>query len=309
MNISTAQSKPQKLKIPRARYTGYSGTKINPRNFHVSQIKFYLILIPMAIFMALPIVYIFSTAFKPLNELFAWPPQFFVAEPTFKNFIDLFAVTSNTGVPMTVYIWNSIWISGAVVVISIFVSSLAGYALSKLKFKLKKPLLLINNIAIIFVGSSVVIPRYLVIQSLGIIDTFWVHILPGLAVPVGLFLIKQFIDQIPNELIEAAKVDGANEFQIYFNIILPLIKPAVATIAIVSFQSVWNNTEVSTNLITDERLKTFAFYMSTLTTQANTVAGQGMAAAAALIMFIPNLIIFIILQKNVMDTMAHSGMK
>src|SRR5690606_35862921 len=165
------------------------------------------------------------------------------------------------------------------------------------------------NIAIIFVGSSVVIPRYLVIQSLGIMDTFWVHILPGLAVPVGLFLIKQFIDQIPNELIEAAKVDGANEFQIYFNIILPLIKPAIATIAIVSFQSVWNNTEVSTNLITDERLKTFAFYMSTLTTQANTVAGQGMAAAAALIMFIPNLIIFIILQKNVMDTMAHSGMK
>jgi ABC-type glycerol-3-phosphate transport system permease component len=287
----------------------YAGTKINPKHFDVTQIKFYLILIPMAIFMALPIVYIFSTAFKPLNELFAWPPQFFVAEPTFKNFIDLFEVTSNTGVPMSVYLWNSIWVSAVVVLVSIFVSSLAGYALSKLKFKLKKPLLLLNNIAIIFVGSSVVIPRYLVIQSLGIIDTFWVHILPGLAVPVGLFLIKQFVDQIPDELIEAAKIDGANEFQIYFNIILPLIKPALATIAIVSFQSVWNNTEVSTNLISDEKLKTFAFYMSTLTTQANTVAGQGMAAAAALIMFIPNLVIFIILQKNVMDTMAHSGMK
>lgn len=287
----------------------FQGTKINPKNFHMSQIKFYLILIPMAIFMALPIVYIFSTAFKPINELFAWPPQFFVVEPTLSNFIQLFNVTSTTGVPMTRYLFNSIIISVIVVFASIFVSSLAGYALSKLKFKLKKPLLIVNNIAIIFVGSSVIIPRYLVIQSLGLVDNFLVHIIPGLAIPVGLFLIKQFIDQIPNELIEAAKIDGASEIQIYFNIILPLIKPALATIAIVSFQGVWNNVETSTLFIQDERFKTFAFYMSTLTTTANTVAGQGMAAAAALIMFVPNLVIFMFLQKNVMDTMAHSGMK
>ncbi len=287
----------------------FQGTKINPKNFHMSQIKFYLILVPMAIFMALPIVYIFSTAFKPINELFAWPPQFFFVEPTLNNFVQLFNVTSTTGVPMTRYLFNSIIISVIVVFASIFVSSLAGYALSKLKFKLKKPLLIINNIAIIFVGSSVIIPRYLVIQSLGLVDNFLVHIIPGLAIPVGLFLIKQFIDQIPNELIEAAKIDGASEIQIYFNIILPLIKPALATIAIVSFQGVWNNVETSTLYIQDERFKTFAFYMSTLTTTANTVAGQGMAAAAALIMFIPNLVIFMFLQKNVMDTMAHSGMK
>ncbi|HLT00460.1 MAG TPA: carbohydrate ABC transporter permease [Acholeplasma sp.] len=287
----------------------FQGTRINPKHLHKSQIKFFLILVPLAIFMALPIVYIVSTAFKPINELFAWPPQFFVVEPTLKNFTDLFNVTSTTGVPMTRYLFNSIVISVLVVITSIFVSSLAGYALSKVQFKLKKPLLFLNNIAIIFVGSSVVIPRYLVIQSLGLVDNFLVHIIPGLAIPVGLFLIKQFIDQIPNELIEAAKIDGANEFQVYMNIILPLIKPAIATIAIVSFQGVWNNVETSTLYIQDERYKTFAFYMSTLTTTANTVAGQGMAAAAALIMFVPNLIIFIILQKNVMDTMAHSGMK
>lgn len=287
----------------------FRGTEINPRNHNKSQIKFYLILIPMAIFMIMPIIYIFNHAFKPIEELFAWPPKFFVQRPTLKNFRDLFEMTSTTGIPVSRYLFNSIFISIVVVFASILVGSMAGFALSKLKFKLKKPLLFANNIALMFVGASVVIPKYLVIERLGLIDTFWVHIIPGLAIPVGLFLIKQFIDQVPDELIEAAKIDGASTFRVYYDIMLPLIKPALATIAIVSFQSVWNNVETSTNYINRESLKTFAFYLQTLTTQGNAVAGQGMSAAASLIMFIPNLVIFIFLQKNVMNTMAHSGIK
>lgn len=289
--------------------SNYNATKINPKKFHKSQIKFILILTPIAIFMAMPIVYIFNHAFKPITELFEWPPKFFVRNPTLDNFIDLFEVTSTTGIPMSRYLFNSIVISAVVVFASIFVSSIAGFALSKLDFKLKKPLLIANNIALMFVGASVVIPRYLIIERLGLIDTFWVHIIPGLAIPVGLFLIKQFIDQIPKELLEAAKIDGATNFQIYYKIILPLIKPALATIAIVSFQAVWNDAGTSTTYVNNESLKTFAFYMSTLTTATNSVAGTGMSAASALIMFVPNLVIFIFLQKNVMNTMAHSGIK
>ena len=287
----------------------YFGTKMNPKRFHLSQWRFLIILIPVAIFMGLPIVYIFNHAFKPLVELFEWPPRFFVQNPTFDNFIDLFAVTSSTGIPMLRYLFNSILITALTVFASIIIGSLAGFALSKLEFRFKNTLMWVNNIAIMFVGASVSIPRYLVIESLGLIDSFWVHIIPGLAIPVGLFLIKQFIDQIPKDLLEASKVDGANNLQIYWHIILPLIKPALATIAIVAFQSVWNNTEVSNLFINDESLKTFAFYMSTLTTTGNTVAGQGMAAAASLIMFLPNLLIFVILQRNVMNTMIHSGIK
>ncbi|MCD4826486.1 MAG: carbohydrate ABC transporter permease [Acholeplasmataceae bacterium] len=289
--------------------SSYNATKINPQRFHKSQIKFILILTPVALFMAMPIVYIFNHAFKPISELFEWPPKFFVRNPSFKNFTDLFQVSSTTTIPMSRYLFNSILIAIVVVFASIFVSSIAGFALSKLDFKIKKPMLIANNIALMFVGAAVVIPRYLIIESLGLIDTFWVHILPGLAIPVGLFLIKQFIDQIPKELLEAARMDGANNFQVYFKIILPLIKPALATIAIVSFQSIWNDAGTSTNYINDESLKTFAFYMSTLTTGTNAVAGTGMAAASSLIMFIPNLVIFIFLQKNVMNTMAHSGIK
>ena len=287
----------------------FKGTEINPRYFHRSQIKFYVILIIVAIIMGLPIVYIFNHAFKPIDELFAWPPRFFVINPTFKNFNDLFQMASTTGIPASRYLFNSIIIAIIVVVASIVVGSMAGFALSKLKFKLKKPMLFANNIALMFVGTAVVIPRYLVVGSLGLIDTFWVHIIPSLAIPVGLFLIKQFIDQIPEELIEAAKIDGAGHFRIYWSIVLPLIKPAIATIAIVAFQSTWNNAEISTNYINRESIKTFAFYLQTLTNQGNAVAGQGISAAASLIMFVPNLVIFIFLQKNVMNTMAHSGIK
>ena len=129
------------------------------------------------------------------------------------------------------------------------------------------------------------------------------------AMPMGIFLVKQFVDQVPDVLIEAAQMDGAKDLTIFFKIVLPLIKPVLATIAILSFQSVWNSTEASSIFINNESLKNFAFYMSTLTSSNNAVAGQGVAAVASLIMFIPNLLIFIIMQKNVMSTMAHSGIK
>jgi ABC-type glycerol-3-phosphate transport system permease component len=149
----------------------FSGTKINPKRFHISQWKFLAILIPVAIFMGLPILYIFNHAFKPLAELFEWPPRFFVAQPTWNNFIELFEVTSTTGIPMTRYLFNSVLIAIITVFASIIIGSLAGFALSKLEFRFKKTMLFANNIAIMFVGAAVSIPRYLVVENLGLIDT------------------------------------------------------------------------------------------------------------------------------------------
>ncbi|GEM03306.1 ABC transporter permease [Halolactibacillus miurensis] len=290
--------------------SSFHGSKINPDRFDRSQIKFFLFLIPMMVFMGLPIVYIFSHAFKPIDELFAYPPRFFVEKPTLANFVDLFNMSDTTGVPMSRYLFNSIIVTVVVVALTIVMSTAAAYALSKKKFKLKALLFEINTVALMFVPIAVAIPRYLLIDNIGLLDSFWAHILPLLAMPVGLFLVKQFIDQIPDSLIESARMDGASDYIIYWKIILPLVKPAIATIAILSFQAVWNNVETSTLFVNDESLKTFAFFMSTLASQTgNSVAGQGMAAAASLLMFIPNLIIFIILQSQVMNTMAHSGIK
>ncbi|MGE4320439.1 MAG: carbohydrate ABC transporter permease [Acholeplasmataceae bacterium] len=284
------------------------GINFNPRKFHKSQLKFYAILLPFAIFMALPIVYIFSTAFKPIDELFAFPPRFFVERPTFKNFKDLF-IFVGYGLPVMKFIVNSLIVTFSVVFLSVLFSSMAGYILSKKKFKGKKALFEINKLALMFVPIAVTIPRFLVITKIGIIDTMAAHVLPMIAIPVGLFLVKQFIDQIPDELIDAAKMDGAGDFYIYIKIIVPLAMPAIATVAILSFQATWNNVETSTLFVNDEIKQTFAFYMSTLTNVSNSVAAAGIGAAATLIMFLPNLIVFILMQSRVMNTMSHSGMK
>lgn len=294
------------------RYTGVRNRGINPRGFHVSQIKFYIILIPLAFIMLLPIVYIFASAFKPPDELFAYPPRFLVTSPTLKNFTDLFSKVSASGIPISRYLFNSILITIVTVLLSVVISSMAAYALSKKRFKLKQTLFAINTLALMFVPIAVTIPRFLVIQRMGLIDSFWVHILPVLALPVGVFLLKQFIDGVPDEVIEAAQIDGAADWRIYLSVVLPMIRPAIATIAILTFQASWNNAEISTLYINDESLRTLAFYLGTLTTTtagANAVAGQGIAAAAALIMFVPSLLIFILLQGQVMSTMSHSGIK
>ncbi len=294
------------------RFNKMHNAGMNPRGFHVSQIKFYVLLLPLSALMLLPIIFIFSSAFKPLDELFAYPPRFFVINPTLKNFTDLFSRMSSSGVPVSRYLFNSVLITLATVAASIMVSSMAAYALSKKRFGLKRTLFAINNVALMFVPIAVTIPRFLVIERLNLLDTFWVHVLPVLALPVGLFLLKQFIDGVPDEVIEAARIDGAADWQIYWRIILPLIRPALATIAILTFQAAWNNADTSALYINHENLRTFAFYLTTLTTTttgANAVAGQGIAAAAALIMFLPNLIIFIFLQSQVMSTMTHSGLR
>ncbi|GAF64097.1 carbohydrate ABC transporter permease [Alkalihalobacillus trypoxylicola] len=281
----------------------------NPRKFHKSQLKFYIFLLPFALFMLLPIVFIFNHAFKPLDELYAFPPQFFVYNPTGNNFSNLFDLANSSGIPLSRYVLNSFIVTVSVVFLSVFISTLAGYVLSKKQFKGKGSLFEINNMALMFVPIAVLIPRFLTVSFLGIEDTFFAHILPLLAMPVVLFLVKQFIDQIPDSLIEAAVIDGASDFKIYIKVILPLIKPAIATAAILAFQIVWNDLETSTLYTTSESMRTLAFYMSTLVAQTNVVVGQGMAAAASLIMFLPNLILFIILQSMVMNTMSHSGLK
>ncbi len=287
----------------------FKGTKINPERFHKSQLKFYFFLVPLAIFMMLPLIFIFSNAFKPYNELFAFPPRIFVRNPTLQNFKMLFNAMTSSGIPVSRYLFNSFIISISVVFLSIFISTMAGYVLSKKNFKLKKLIFEINTLALMFVPIAVSIPRYIIIAKLGLIDNFLAHIFPTLAMPVGLFLVKQFIDQIPDSLIEAAKIDGASDWFIYWKIILPLTKPAVATVAILAFQTAWNSTEASMIYINDESLKNFAYYMSTLSGASGTIVGAGIAAAAAAIMFLPNLVIFIFTQSKVMNTMAHSGIK
>jgi len=289
----------------------YKGHRMGPEKFEPSQIKIILMVLPMVLLCGLPIIFIIFHAFKPMEELFAFPPKFITTHPTLDNFTKLIKASRSGSIPLGKYVFNSLFVTATVVLGSLLFSTMAAYALSKMKFKGARVMMQINQIALMFVSCSVMIPRYLVVNKLGLIDTYWAEILPLMALPVGLFLIKQFVDQVPDSLIEAAYMDGATEWTIYRKVIIPLTKPAIATAAILVFQQVWTNLETSNYYVNDDSIKTLAFYMNTLTstTTTNTVAGQGIAAAASLILFLPNLILFCILQKNVMNTMAHSGIK
>ena len=285
------------------------GQKINPKKFDVSQLKIILIVLPLVIFMGLPIIFIINHAFKPMEELFAFPPTFFVRNPTGENFTKLMKFSDSSGIPLSRYAFNSIIVTVLTVGLALLLTTLSAFALSKIKFKGRNMLTQINQIAIMFIGTAVLIPRYIVICQLGLIDNVFAHVLPLVAMPVALFLVKQFVDQVPDSLLEAAYMDGATDLDVYIKVIIPMIKPAIATASILVFQQVWTNMETSSYFFSDDSMKTLTFYMNTLVNANNSVAGQGMGAAASLIMFIPNLVLFIILQNKVMNTMANSGIK
>ncbi|MBM7564239.1 carbohydrate ABC transporter permease [Paenibacillus sacheonensis] len=266
-------------------------------------------LLLLAAFLALPIVFIVNHAFKPYNEMFQFPPTFLVREPTLSNFYDLFLRSSASIVPFSRYLFNSLIVSAATLAAVIVSSSMAAYVLSKYRFSLKKAVMAMIMLSLMFAPETVAIPRYLIISWLNINNTYFGHVLPFIASPVAVFLMKQFVDQIPNELVEAAKVEGASEVRIFLRIVMPLAMPALATIAIITFQSVWSDGQSSTLFMQDETMKTLPYYIMTLTSGVNAVAGQGMAAAAGLLMFLPNLVIFLFAQKRIMETMVHSGVK
>ena len=288
-----------------------SGITFNPDRFKMNQWRFHAFLITLTFFMALPLIFIFNHAFKPYSELFAYPPRFLVRKPTMENFIRLLTFSRESGIPISRYIFNSVITTAAVIVLTVIIGSLAAYALSKLEFKGKETLNKINVFSLMFVPIAVMIPRFLVLINLGIYNTYWAHIIPLLAMPVGIFLIKQFMDtNVPKELIEAAKIDGAGNWRIYWSIALPLVMPAIVTVAILAFQVAWANPEGSSLFVDIEALRTLPFYMSTvISQQGNIVVTAGVGAASALIMLVPNLIIFIFMQNKVMASMATSGIK
>lgn len=275
-----------------------------------TQIMLMLFLTIGGIFMILPLFYIFNHALKPYSELFLYPPRIFVQQPTMSNFSEFFTLLKDSTIPASRYLFNSIVVAGLGTLSVVIVSALAAYPLAKHPFPGSNLLFSAIIISLMFVPEALQIPRYIVVAQLGIMDTYVGHILPHIAAPVSVFLVKQFIDQVPNELLEAAKIDGAKEFTIFLKIVIPICMPSIATSAILTFQDIWNDTSTSTLFMQNDAMKTFPFYLSTLTNNlANSVARQGAVAAASLILFLPTLIIFLTFQRKVIATMAHSGIK
>ena len=270
----------------------------------------YIVLTILALATLLPIVYMVSTAFKPLEEMFLYPPRFFVSHPTIRNFVELLLAIDSFSVPFTRYLFNSLFVAIMTVTGSLVVSSLAAYPLAKYpRMPGAKLFFTVIVSALMFAPEVTQIPRYLIVDRLGMIDTYAGLIVPSLAGTYGLFLMKQFMEQLPTELIEAAKVDGASEWRIFWQIVMPLVRPAWITLIIFSFIGTWNDFFTPLIFTRSEQMKTLPLMMSSIGGGPGVVARYGAVAAASLVITLPTLIIFVLLQRYVMQTMAYSGIK
>ncbi|HOK71022.1 MAG TPA: carbohydrate ABC transporter permease [Bacillota bacterium] len=263
-----------------------------------------LFLLINGVFMSLPLVYTVSNAFKPLSELFIFPPRLWVRNPTFDNFRDLFVLMARSRMPFSRYLFNTIFISVAGTAGHVIMASLAAYALSKHDFPGRQLMFNVVVLSLMFAPQVTAIPNYLIMSKLGWVDSHAAIIVPAWASSLGLYLMKQFMDQVPDSLLDAARIDGASEFRVFWQIVLPTVKPAWLTLIILSFQSLWG--ETGGRFIYSEQLKTLPYAMSQMVSGG--IARAGVGAAVGLLMMIVPITVFLINQSNVVETMSTSGM-
>jgi len=270
----------------------------------------YLFLTIVGTGMALPLYLMVIQSIKPIEELFLWPPRFYVMRPTLENYTDLVVAASRAWVPFSRYVFNSVFVTTANVLLYVLICCMAAYPLAKMR---KMPLAItIFNLclaALMFASQVTVIPRYLLVSSLGLVDTYWALILPGLGGSFGVFFMKQFLDQYPDALLEAARIDGASEWGLFTNVVIPLTRPAWATLIIWQSMQVWRDTWSPMVFTHSEAMKTLPLAVSTMFSGDLSVARQGAQAAATFLESAPLIILFVIMQSRIISTMAHAGIK
>lgn len=280
-----------------------SSTRLN-RSVAGNSLLFTLMGI-FGVLMALPLVMIVNNAVKPLDELFQYPPKLFVRNPTLDNFVDLFVAMNGSWVPFSRYLLNTVIITVGGTGGHVILASLAAYPLSKHNFRGRKLLFDMVVLSMMFSWTVTQIPNYMIISWLGINNTYLALILPACSYGMGLYLMKQFMDQIPNSLLESARLDGAGEFRVFMTIVMPNVKPAWLTLAIFQFQQMWGNTGAM--FLRDEELKPLQYSLQQIA--AGGTARAGASAAVTLIIAAIPIIFFLICQSNVLETMTTSGMK
>ena len=265
----------------------------------------YTLLFIIAVAMAFPMVFSIAASLKPLDELFRFPPKVFPDHPTFDNFSDLIVTMGQSWVPFSRYLINTVFITFVGTFGHVLIASMAAFVLSKYDFPGGKGFFKIVVTALMFTGYVTGIPNFVIMSKMGIIDTYFAVILPAFAAPIGLFLMKQFMESLPNSLIEAAHLDGAGEMRIFWSIVMPNVKPAWLTISIFSVQSLWNTNAAT--VIRTESKKTLVYALQQI--QAGGIARTGQAAAVTVVVMLVPITIFILFQGQIVETMSSSGLK
>lgn len=276
----------------------------------VGSVLLFLFLALFSLFMVLPMIYMISNSFKPQNELLVFPPRLFPTEPTLRNFRDMFTVMSSSNVPFIRYIFNSLFVTAVGSAGHILFSSMCAFPLAKKRFPGRKIIFNIIVFSLMFNTAVTAIPNYLIMSELKWIDTYAALIVPAFGMSLGLYLMKQFMEQIPDSLLEAGRIDGAGQWTIFWQIVMPNVKSAWMTLLLLSVQTLWPIGD--NNFIYKEELKTLAYALGQI--QGTGAAGvniarAGVGAAVSVFMMIIPVLIFIFSQSNIIETMSSSGMK
>lgn len=276
-----------------------------------SKITLFVFLFVMVCFTALPLVYVAVTAFKPIDELYLFPPTFFTKRPSLNNFKSLLSCLSGSEVPFLRYVFNSLFVTVISVTLSVFVSTLGAYGLVKQRPKGSNVIFAVILAALMFPASVTQIPSYLVVKELGVLNSYIALIITKVAVAFNFFLMKQFMEQIPDAYLEAARMDGAGELYIYAKIIMPMMKPACATLIVFSFISSWNDYMGPLIYTSKATLKTLPLAVQMISggTGAAAITTAGAVAASTFVMTVPVIVVYLLMQNQVLSTMAHSGIK
>lgn len=293
------------LKAPKRRRASKSEAKRYTRS-RVGNFFYFFFIIAAGCFSILPLIYCVCTSLKPLDEIMIFPPRFFVHRPTFANYAALPELLSNLRIPLSRYVFNSLFVTLATTFLYVIIASMAAFVLCKSNIKFKKTIFYLIQFSLLFNAYTLNIPRYIIYTGMHIIDTYWVYILPHFASTMGVFLMKQYMEgALPNALLEAAKIDGAGYFRIFWRIVMPIVKPMWLTLTLFTFRDVWASIPGGT--IFSESLKTLPTIMSQIT--AGGIARSGSSMAVTCILMIPPIVVYMISQSNVMESMSSAGIK
>ena len=265
-----------------------------------------IVLALLGAFMFLPMVYVVMQSLKPLDELWMFPPRFFVRHPTFKNYRDLFSLMNTSWVPFSRYIFNTVFVSVAGTFGHLFLASLAAYAMAKIKFPGGRGMFKLVRTSLMFHSTVTAITSFIIMTALGWVDTYWALIVPAWCSTMGLYLMRQFMQtNVSDSVLESARLDGASELRTFWTIAMPMVKPAWLTLIIYSFQGLWN--QGSSVYIHSEQLKSFNYAIGQI--MAGGIKRAGAGAASTVIMMVVPIAVFVISQSNIIETMGSSGMK
>lgn len=276
---------------------------MKPNRKNVLQVVvLHIVMTGFALVTLLPFFWMLSASLMQSGEASVFPPRFLPETITFDNYVQLYEKLN-----VTRFFLNSLILSVSVTVLSLFVNSMAGFAFAKYAFRGKKQIFAALISSMIIPGQVTMLPVFLLLNKMGLINTYFGVIIPGLASIFGIFLIRQYLQSVPDSLIEAARIDGANDFLIYRKIILPLAKPVLVTLALFTFMGTWNDFLWPLIVMTKESMYTLPVALANLLGEH--VQDVEMMMAGSVITIIPVLIVFLVLQKYYLQGIMIGGVK